>query len=76
MLKKFNCGMRGAPAPRLPRPGLWLRLCFCLGRRLWQLFALAGLLLFAYVLWHPCAYLLVVCFIIVLGLMVWLQKGQ
>lgn len=76
MLKKFSgmcadksgCCFRG-----LKKPNLWLRFCARCGRGLWHLFAFSTLLLFGYVLWQPCAYLLVVLFLQVVGLMVCLQ---
>lgn len=72
MLRKFGFGARG---PRPLRPGLWLRFCVCCGGRLWQMFALSSLLLFGYILCCPKPYLLIICFIQVIALMVWLQKG-
>lgn len=75
MLKKFGCG-GGVCGPRLKKPGLWMRFCLSVGGRLWQMFALATLLLFGFILWKPCVYLLLVCFLQVVGLMVWLQRGR
>lgn len=70
--KKPDCG----PCGGLKKPGLWVRLCFRCSRSLWQLFALSTLLLFGFVMWQPCAYLLAVLFLQVLGLMVWLQSSR
>ena len=70
--KKPDCGNCGG----LKRPGLWARLCFRCSRSLWQLFGLSTLLLFGYVMWQPCAYLLAGLFLQVLGLMVWLQSSR
>ncbi len=82
MLKKFSSNFTckkpdcGGGCGGLKRPGLWARLCFRCHRSLWQLFGLSTLLLFGYVMWKPGAYLLVVLFLQVLGLMVWLQSSR
>ncbi len=81
MLKNFSakfaakrpvCGSGGG----MRRPGLWVGLCRKLVCSLWQLFALAALLLFVYILRQPGAYLLIVLFLQVLGLMIWLQSRR
>lgn len=78
MLKRFGNGpaCKGNCLNGLKKPGLWLRFCARCGRGLWRLFAASTLLLFGYLLWCPGAYLLVVLFLQVLGLMVWLQNWR
>ncbi|MBQ2888288.1 MAG: hypothetical protein IJE29_05145 [Firmicutes bacterium] len=78
MLNRFACGLCGRKPTGcgIKRVGCWQRLCLRMAGLLWQMFAFSTLLLFGFVLWQPCKYLLIVLFWQVLALMVWLQTRR
>lgn len=75
MLKKFSSnGLNIGNMNGLRKPGFCQRYCCKLKAGIWYVFALATFMLFAYLLWAPGWYLMLVLFLQVLGLLLWLYN--
>ena len=80
MLKKFSSlrngisGLSGSSTNGLRKPNFCQRYCCKLKASIWYIFALAAFMLFAYLLWKPGCYLMLVLFLQVLGLLLFLYN--
>ncbi|MCX4266343.1 MAG: hypothetical protein OSJ64_06010 [Firmicutes bacterium] len=74
MLKKFSNGLNNGNFNCIRRPNFYQRCCCRLRASVLYIFSLSAFMLFAYLLWAPGWYLMLVLFLQVLGLLLWLYN--